>query len=40
LGLGLAVSYAIVHESGGTLCVDNHDDGARFTLTLPTDSEA
>lgn len=40
LGLGLAVSYAIVHESGGTLCVDNHGDGARFTLTLPTDPEA
>lgn len=40
LGLGLAVSYAIAHESGGTLCVDNHDDGARFTLTLPTDPEA
>ncbi len=40
LGLGLAVSYAIVHESGGTLCVDNHGGGARFTLTLPTDPEA
>ncbi|MEB0008976.1 MULTISPECIES: ATP-binding protein [unclassified Pseudomonas] len=40
LGLGLAVSYAIVHESGGTLYVDNHGGGARFTLTLPTDPEA
>lgn len=40
LGLGLAVSYAIVHESGGTLCVDNHGNGARFALTLPTDPEA
>ncbi|MGS0735415.1 ATP-binding protein [Pseudomonas sp. GG8] len=40
LGLGLAVSYAIVHESGGTLCVDNHGGGARFTLTIPTDPEA
>lgn len=40
LGLGLAVSYAIVHESGGTLCAENHGNGARFTLTLPTDLEA
>ncbi|MGV8917334.1 MAG: ATP-binding protein [Pseudomonas sp.] len=40
LGLGLAVSYAIVHEAGGTLSADNHNDGARFTLTLPTDPEA
>jgi len=40
LGLGLAVSYAIVHESGGKLCADNHGDGARFTLILPTDPEA
>ncbi|MDB6145627.1 MAG: dctB 2 [Pseudomonas sp.] len=40
LGLGLAVSYAIVHESGGKLCAENHGDGARFTLTLPTDPEA
>jgi two-component system, NtrC family, C4-dicarboxylate transport sensor histidine kinase DctB len=40
LGLGLAVSYAIVHESGGKLCAENQGDGARFTLTLPTDPEA
>ncbi|MDB5984293.1 MAG: dctB 2 [Pseudomonas sp.] len=40
LGLGLAVSYAIVHESGGKLCAENHGNGARFTLTLPTDLEA
>lgn len=40
LGLGLAVSYAIVHESGGKLYADNHGDGARFTLILPTDPEA
>lgn len=40
LGLGLAVSYAIVQESGGTLTVDNHGDGARFTIILPTESEA
>ena len=36
LGLGLAVSYAIVHELGGRLTVCNHADGAQFTLTLPT----
>lgn len=35
LGLGLAVSYAIVHELGGQLTASNHADGARFTLTLP-----
>ena len=35
LGLGLAVSYAIVHELGGRLTASNHADGARFTLTLP-----
>lgn len=40
LGLGLAVSYAIVHESGGTLRAENHGDGARFILTFPTDLEA
>lgn len=35
LGLGLAVSYAIVHELGGRLSVENQGDGAAFTLTLP-----
>ncbi|MFV1942240.1 ATP-binding protein [Pseudomonas luteola] len=35
LGLGLAVSYAIVHELGGELTVDNTAQGARFMLTLP-----
>jgi two-component system C4-dicarboxylate transport sensor histidine kinase DctB len=35
LGLGLAVSYAIVHELGGRLSAGNHGDGAIFTLTLP-----
>jgi two-component system C4-dicarboxylate transport sensor histidine kinase DctB len=33
--LGLAVSYAIVHELGGRLSAGNHGDGAIFTLTLP-----
>ena len=40
LGLGLAVSFAIVHESGGRLSVENGDSGAVFTLTLPIDLEA
>jgi two-component system C4-dicarboxylate transport sensor histidine kinase DctB len=40
LGIGLAVSFAIVHESGGRLSADNHDNGAVFTLTLPIDPEA
>ncbi|KPA94528.1 sensor histidine kinase, partial [Pseudomonas asplenii] len=35
LGLGLAVSYAIVHEQGGRLSVVNRHDGACFTLALP-----
>ena len=35
LGLGLAVSYAIVHELGGRLSAGNRGDGAVFTLTLP-----
>jgi two-component system C4-dicarboxylate transport sensor histidine kinase DctB len=40
LGLGLAVSFAIVHESGGRLSAENADTGAVFTLTLPIDLEA
>lgn len=40
LGIGLAVSFAIVHESGGRLSADNHVNGAVFTLTLPIDPEA
>lgn len=39
LGLGLAVSYAIVYELGGRLSAGNQADGALFTLTLPADSE-
>jgi two-component system C4-dicarboxylate transport sensor histidine kinase DctB len=39
LGIGLAVSFAIVHESGGRLSADNHGNGAVFTLTLPIDLE-
>lgn len=40
LGLGLAVSYAIVHELGGRLTAGNRDDGALFTLTLPIEQES
>jgi len=40
LGLGLAVSFAIVHESGGRLSAENGDSGAVFRLTLPIDLEA
>ncbi len=40
LGLGLAVSFAIVHESGGRLSVENGEAGAVFALTLPIDLEA
>ncbi|WP_047305835.1 ATP-binding protein [Pseudomonas fluorescens] len=40
LGLGLAVSYAIVHELGGRLSAANRDHGAVFTLSLPIDLEA
>ena len=39
LGLGLAVSYAIVHELGGRLTACNHADGALFILTLPIAQE-
>lgn len=40
LGLGLAVSFAIIHESGGRLTADNHENGAQFCVTLPIDQEA
>jgi len=40
LGLGLAVSYAIVHEIGGRLTACNQADGALFTLTLPIAQES
>ena len=39
LGLGLAISYGIVHEAGGRLQVENLPGGACFTLTLPRDLE-
>jgi two-component system C4-dicarboxylate transport sensor histidine kinase DctB len=37
LGLGLAVSYAIVHELGGQLIAQNKDNGALFSFSLPND---
>ncbi|AOE88266.1 ATP-binding protein [Pseudomonas sp. TCU-HL1] len=37
LGIGLAVSYAIVHELGGTLSAANQGEGAVFSLRLPVD---
>jgi len=40
LGLGLAVSFAIIHESGGRLTADNDEHGAVFCVTLPIDQEA
>jgi two-component system C4-dicarboxylate transport sensor histidine kinase DctB len=40
LGLGLAVSYAIVHESGGRLCAENLNNGAQFFFSLPSATEA
>ncbi|MBM3107732.1 sensor histidine kinase [Pseudomonas sp. P66] len=39
LGLGLAISYGIIHEAGGRLEVDNQPGGACFSFTLPYDLE-
>ncbi|MCE1052220.1 sensor histidine kinase [Pseudomonas alloputida] len=39
LGLGLAISYGIVHEAGGQLRAENLPGGARLSLTLPRDLE-
>ena len=39
LGLGLAISYGIVHEVGGQLQAENLSGGARLSLTLPQDLE-
>ncbi|MFK3797704.1 ATP-binding protein [Pseudomonas sp. NPDC088444] len=40
LGLGLAVSYAIVHESGARLIAENLNTGAQFSFSLPKAPEA
>ncbi|EKN47380.1 MULTISPECIES: sensor histidine kinase [Pseudomonas syringae group] len=37
LGLGLEVSYAIIHELGGQLSAENHGSGAVFRFSLPND---
>jgi signal transduction histidine kinase len=34
-GLGLSVSYGIIHDMNGTIIAENINDGARFTITLP-----
>ncbi len=39
LGLGLAISYGIIHEAGSRLVVENQPGGARFSFTLPRDPE-
>ena len=39
LGLGLAISYGIVHEAGGQLRAENVPGGARLSLSLPRDLE-
>lgn len=39
LGLGLAVSYGIVHELGGRLQAANGEAGAVFSLILPAASD-
>jgi two-component system C4-dicarboxylate transport sensor histidine kinase DctB len=39
LGLGLAISYGIVHEAGGQLQAENLPGFARLSLTLPRDLE-
>jgi two-component system C4-dicarboxylate transport sensor histidine kinase DctB len=40
LGLGLAVSYAIVHELGGRLSAENMNNGAHFFFCLSKAPEA
>jgi two-component system C4-dicarboxylate transport sensor histidine kinase DctB len=40
LGLGLAVSFAIVHELGGRLSAENVNNGARFFFCLTQAPEA
>ncbi|MDN7140162.1 PAS domain-containing protein [Pseudomonas sp. JQ170] len=37
-GLGLSVSYGIVDAMGGSLSVENGDEGARFCIELPVHS--
>lgn len=37
-GLGLSVAYGIVRDMGGKISADNCDGGARFIISLPTES--
>ncbi len=34
-GLGLSISYGIISDMGGTITVENMDQGALFTIALP-----
>jgi len=38
-GLGLSISYGIITEMGGTISARNVEDGCRFTICLPVDSD-
>jgi C4-dicarboxylate-specific signal transduction histidine kinase len=35
-GLGLSVSYGIIHDMDGTIFANNTQKGTRFTITLPS----
>lgn len=35
-GLGLAIVRSVIEAHGGTVAVANHEDGCRFTISLPT----
>jgi len=35
MGLGLSISYEIIHELGGEISAANNGDGARFIIRLP-----
>lgn len=39
LGLGLAISYGIIHDAGSRLEVENQPGGVRFSFSLPRDPE-
>jgi len=41
VGLGLAISYGIIREHGGAICVESGvGKGATFTISLPITAEA
>jgi C4-dicarboxylate-specific signal transduction histidine kinase len=40
MGLGLSVGYEIIRDMNGTIAAENVDDGARFTITLPSVSSS